>query len=224
MEMASPGAAGSWSVKRFILQQNIHQLQDVLSEDRESEENIWERMTLASSRRTLAQIESAMFGVRASRGRLGQSYSQAMASCSDARLFHGMVETVSQPFLILDPRPGLHIVDVNDAYANVTMTPRESVAGARLFDAFPDNPDDPDADGVSKLYASLLMATQSARPHSMEIQRYDVRGADGMFVERYWRPRNTPIFDEHGGLMFLLHQVDDVTNEVIGREGVTANN
>lgn len=215
MGMALLGAVGSLSVKRFILQQNIHQLQDLVSDEGNSAETVWERMTLASSRRTLAQLESAMFGAQAGRSRLEQSYSRGMASRNDARLFHGMVEIVSQPFLILDPRPGLHIVDVNDAYADVTMTPRASVAGAKLFDAFPDNPDDPDADGVSKLYASLRMAAERARPHTMGIQRYDVRDAQGLFVQRYWRPRNTPIFDEDGGLLFLLHQVDDVTEEVL---------
>jgi hypothetical protein len=39
-----------------------------------------------------------------------------------------------------------------------------------------------------------------------------VRDAQGNFVQRYWRPRNTPIYDENGKLLFLLHEADDVTD------------
>jgi hypothetical protein len=35
------------------------------------------------------------------------------------------------------------------------------------------------------------------------------------FIERYWRPVNTPLLDEDGHLAFLLHQVEDVTAEVL---------
>lgn len=42
------------------------------------------------------------------------------------------------------------------------------------------------------------------------IQRYDVRYASGHFVERYWQPVNTPIFDAKGRLVYLLHHVEEV--------------
>lgn len=212
--------AGSWSIKRFILQQNIEQLQSVLAENDPAADNHWERITLADSLRTLAQLDSAMFGAHVTRGRFCEKTSGQMAiGSADARFFHRMVENASQPFLILDPRPGLRIVDINDAYASATMAARSSVAGEKLFDAFPDNPDDPTADGVSNLYASILTATECGIPHTMAIQRYDVRDDDGNFVVRYWRPRNTPIFDEGGNLLFVLHQAEDVTAQVARRTG-----
>jgi PAS domain-containing protein len=212
MGMASPESAGSWSVKRFILEQNIDQLQRFITEEDVAEDNIWERITLAASRRQLARLDSAMFGVHASRGRFGHPFSHGDVSCKDIRLFHRMVEEAPRPYLIIDPRPGLRIVDLNDSYAQATLSRRGSVAGQKLFDAYPDNPDDPDADGVGNLYASLLAAANSARPHAMPVQRYDVRDAQGNFVQRYWRPRNTPIYDENGKLLFLLHEADDVTD------------
>jgi PAS domain-containing protein len=118
-------------------------------------------------------------------------------------------------YLVLDPRPGLHIIDVNDAYARATMTTRAVVAGERLFNVFPDNPDDPFADGVSNLYASLRSAAETGRPHAMQMQRYDLRCPDGKFVERYWRPVNSPVFDDKGRLSYLLHHAEDVTSEVL---------
>jgi hypothetical protein len=51
----------------------------------------------------------------------------------------------------------------------------------------------------------------------MAIQRYDIRDPDGQFVERYWQPVNTPIFDESGRLIYLLHWVEDVTEQVLSR-------
>jgi hypothetical protein len=47
----------------------------------------------------------------------------------------------------------------------------------------------------------------------MKVQRYDVRDAAGDFAERHWRPINTPIFDDTGRLLYLLHHVADVTAE-----------
>lgn len=206
--------AGSWSIRRFILQQNVEQLEDVIANDECTGEVQWERVTLADSRRKLAQINAAMFGAHRSEGRFGGAFGHAGFS-RDAALIHRLVENATQPSLILDPRPGLHIVDINDAYADVAMTARGAVAGQKLFEAFPDNPDDPGADGVSNLYASLMAAAEFARPDTMLVQRYDVRDALGRFVVRYWRPQNTPIFDEQGDLLFLLHQVEDVTEEVV---------
>jgi hypothetical protein len=49
------------------------------------------------------------------------------------------------------------------------MTSRHRLAGERLFDVFPDNPDDPPADGVSNLYASLRIAAETGQPHAMKI-------------------------------------------------------
>lgn len=82
---------------------------------------------------------------------------------------------------------------------------------------FPDNPDQPDADGVANLYASLRAAADTGRPHEMPTQRYDVRDQHGVFVERHWRPVNSPVHDEHGAQIILLHQVHDVTTEATGR-------
>ena len=95
------------------------------------------------------------------------------------------------------------------------MTRRQAIVGEGLFDVFPDNPGDPSADGVSNLYASLSLVVQTGRPQTMAIQRYDIRDETGLFVERYWQPLNTPLFGEEDELIFLLHHVVDVTDQVI---------
>jgi hypothetical protein len=49
----------------------------------------------------------------------------------------------------------------------------------------------------------------------MSVLRYDVRNADGVFVERHWRPVNTPLHNEDGRLIYLMHMVDEVTAEIL---------
>lgn len=51
----------------------------------------------------------------------------------------------------------------------------------------------------------------------MAVQRYDIRGRDGAFIERHWQPINTPVCDDGGQLVFILHHVEDVTDEMRGR-------
>jgi PAS domain-containing protein len=204
-------------LQRFILQQNVLLLSQRLAERHDLLVTKTIRMLLAAAQRDLALLKAASDGATLAppsivgTGRPGQSL-------PELGRFRKEFEASSRPYLIVDPRPGLRIVDINDAYAAVTMTDRLRVAGERLFDVFPDNPDDPAADGVSNLFASLQAAAQSGRQHRMAVQRYDVRDANGEFLVKYWQPVNTPILDERGNLMFIVHHVEDVTEAVLGAE------
>ncbi|MHB0790277.1 PAS domain-containing protein [Bradyrhizobium sp. 5.13L] len=118
-------------------------------------------------------------------------------------------------YMLLDPGPGLQIVDINAAYAQATLTDPDTVVGRSLFEVFPDNPDEPLADEISNLFASLRTVVQTGRAHAMSVQRYDIRDPDGAFLERHWRPINSPIHDADGRLAFLLHHVEDVTDQMV---------
>jgi PAS domain S-box-containing protein len=88
--------------------------------------------------------------------------------------------------------------------------------GRYVFDVFPDNPLAPQANGVRNLKASLQQVLQTKAPHQMALQHYDVPDpkAPGQFVERYWSPLNTPILDEKGEVICIVHQVVNVTEKV----------
>ena len=118
-------------------------------------------------------------------------------------------------YLILLPdAPDFTIVAVSDAYVRVTMNVREHILNRKLFEVFPDNPDDPMATGVRNLSASLLHVIHYKEPHKMAIQKYDIPYPDGRgFEERYWSPLNTPVL-HNGDVMYIIHQVDDVTEKV----------
>jgi hypothetical protein len=169
---------------------------------------------LVSARRELAMLEALRTGVQFGPAmRIG-----CMASVPrQTAQFRHLFEEAPVPYLLLHPGPGLHILDINDPYATASMTSRNRVAGDLMFNVFPDNPTDDLADGVNNLFASLVTAAKTGRPHRMATQRYDIRDHRGQFVERHWEPLNTPLFDDEGRLLALLHQVEDVTARQLQR-------
>jgi hypothetical protein len=97
-----------------------------------------------------------------------------------ASIFH----SAGHPYLLL--APDLRILDANCAYLNATMTVQEALVGRHMFEAFPDNPDDPAADGAANLGASLERVLSRRLPDAMPLQRYDIRRPDEVFEERVW--------------------------------------
>ena len=118
------------------------------------------------------------------------------------------------PGLFLTLTPDLKIVSASDAYLKATMTRREDLVGRGIFEAFPDNPDDPGATGVSHLRASLDRVLQTAEADTMAIQKYDIRRPDGTFEERYWSPINSAVLGADRRIEYLIHRVEDVTEFV----------
>lgn len=132
--------------------------------------------------------------------------------------YRRLFEATPEPYVVLTP--DFTIVAANDARLRATMTTREAVIGRKLFDAFPDNPDDLGATGVSNLRASLARVLERAQKDAMPIQKYDIPHPDGGFEERYWAPLNVPVLDDCGKVAFIIHCVHDVTELVRSREYV----
>ena len=124
------------------------------------------------------------------------------------------------PVLVLDTR--LMIVEANEAYLTATMRGREELVGQPVFDAFPDNPDDPSASGVSMLGASLRRVLSERVTDVMAIQKYDIPRPDGGFDTRYWAPANAPVFGSDGELRWILHRIEDVTAFMLARRDSAA--
>ncbi|GAB1816401.1 hypothetical protein MUNTM_54440 [Mycobacterium sp. MUNTM1] len=114
------------------------------------------------------------------------------------------------PYLLLDAK--LNIRAVNDAYLRATSRERDELIGEHMFDAFPDNPADAAASGVHNLQASLNRVLRGAAAHEMPIQRYDVAPSGSTeFIPKVWSPVNSPITDDEGRVVGLLHHVEDIT-------------
>jgi len=134
---------------------------------------------------------------------------------SDGRLgpdYGAVFENVPANYLLLSA--DFVIVGVSDAYLAATLTTREQVLGRPLFEVFPDNPDEPAADGVRNLRASLERVLAHRAPDRMPLQKYDIPHPAGGFEERWWSPLNTPILGPDGKVRQILHWVEDVTELV----------
>ncbi|WP_369241730.1 ATP-binding protein [Streptomyces sp. R21] len=126
--------------------------------------------------------------------------------------FRRLFDSTLSPLLILTP--DFTIVEVNRAYLTATRTQR-GIVGRRLFEVFPDNPEDPAADGVRNLRRSLETVISTGRTDTMALQRYDIpTDEEGGFAERYWSPVNSPVLDGDGQVSHIIHRVEDVTDFV----------
>jgi PAS domain S-box-containing protein len=129
--------------------------------------------------------------------------------------FWAVFESAPDAYLLLAPDPPhFTMVAANEARLRATLTRREDIIGHPLFEVFPDNPDDPAATGVRNLLASLDEVIRTGKPHRMAPQKYDIRTPGGTFEERYWDPLNSPVFDDRGELVYIIHRVEDVTGQV----------
>ncbi|MFE0514070.1 SpoIIE family protein phosphatase [Streptomyces sp. NPDC058964] len=131
--------------------------------------------------------------------------------------YQALFAATPSPYLVVGP--DLEILDVNSAYCRATGRTREDLIGQYLFDAFPDNPADPNADGVRNLSASLHRVLRSKQPDTMAVQKYDipVSGHPGTFEERWWSPINTPVLGRDEQVAWIIHRVEDVTEFVLSR-------
>lgn len=161
---------------------------------------------IAATERELAVLDAGERGVR-------QPWTDpeedivAAARTDAVAQFREAHDGANLPAVLVDPRPGLLLVCVNPAYERVTGLPAAAMIGKPLFVAFPDNPDDAGASGVANLYASLRRVADKGIEDVMPPQRYDVRGGDGVWRQRWWLPVNRPVRDPAGRLLYLLHTV-----------------
>jgi PAS domain-containing protein len=134
-------------------------------------------------------------------------------------------EATPNPYLLLRAdAPRFTIAAVSDAYLAATGTERSAIVGHGLFEVFPDNPHDSAATGVSDLRSSLDRVLRDGAPDGMGVQKYDipVRDGSGRFEVKYWSPVNTPVMRPDGGIDYIIHRVEDVTEFILTRERADA--
>lgn len=195
-------------MKRFVLQENLRLFRKRLLEDVSEQEKAYLSEQIALVRRELALLSVGSMGAQSFPTEFGH------LEWTGASKLQKLVEESSRPSILIDPRAGFHIVDLNDAYQAATLTERSKVAGQGMFEVFPDNPSQDSADGVANLFESIQAATQYRTPHTMQIQRYDVRDSKGRFITRYWRCENIPVLNEEQQVVYILHRADDVTDYI----------
>jgi hypothetical protein len=126
--------------------------------------------------------------------------------------------------LLLVLKPDFTIVAASEPYLRATLLWRERIKGCHLFDVFPARPNDPEANAIEPLRASLEYVLRHNISHRMKVERYDVRdfvSEYGNWVEKHWRAVNTPVYEEDSKeVTHLLHEVTDVTQAVLLRHWI----
>lgn len=119
------------------------------------------------------------------------------------------------PGIYLILRDDFTILEVSIAFTIATHTKREDIIGKNIFEVFPDNPDDAAADGATNLKESLNYVVINKVPHTMPIQKYAIKRADGLFEEKYWSPLNKPVLNAQNKIEFIIHRTEDVTDFIL---------
>ena len=123
---------------------------------------------------------------------------------------------------IFEQVPGLYLIlstdfvilAQNEAHLRATLTSRSKTIGQSLFEVFPDNPNDSNADGLSHLRRSLLRVIKTREPDELPTLKYDIKrplDQGGGYAIRYWRVVNTPVLDADGYVAFIINQAEEIT-------------
>lgn len=130
--------------------------------------------------------------------------------------FQALFEQSPANFVVVDS--DLRVVAATNGYLSMTMRTREQLIGQNILEAFPDDPNDPEAKGTEKLRSGIEEARKSKQTAWLPgIVRYPVKRPDsdgGGFEERYFTAVNAPVFDSNGAVVYVIHGNEDVTASV----------
>lgn len=158
----------------------------------------------------IAQAEALVEALSHQNETLRRTASLSAAHLS--RLFDGL------PGKMVVLTPGDYtIVAVTDEYAHAVRLDRDALLGRRLLDLFPDDPADPQADDAGNLRASLRRVASLHVTDVMNLQCQPVRQSDGALQDRFWLPRNKPVLEADGHLIYIVHRVEDMTEVLAGK-------
>ncbi|QOT16818.1 PAS domain-containing protein [Paenarthrobacter sp. YJN-5] len=129
--------------------------------------------------------------------------------------FRQMFESLPNQFIVVDPQR--RVLAATDSFLAATGKHRDAILGRDILLVFPDNPEDPAANGTTVLRESIERVLATRETDILPIQRYDIELSDGSYEERYWQPLNAPVFDTDGTITCILHGAEDVTAQVLAK-------
>lgn len=122
-------------------------------------------------------------------------------------------EASPNPYVLLTP--DLRIVDMNQAYVDVTGARRGEVVGQPLFATFDAGPGEDAPENVRQVKASLEKARDTCQRDHLAVVRYAMprQRDDGRveYEERIWSATHTPLMNAAGEVVLLLQHTMDIT-------------
>jgi PAS domain S-box-containing protein len=118
--------------------------------------------------------------------------------------FRAVFDRISTPYMLMDQ--DLVIVEMNQAYLDVTGRSREGLCGRYVFDAFP-------SEGESRrlLEESLLRTRDTGETDVIAMIHYAIQRADGGVYDSYWSATHTYV-PSPDGRGFVLQNTQDITD------------
>ena len=138
--------------------------------------------------------------------------------------FQAIFEALPNIDLILSADPEFIMLAASEVRLQATNISREDCIGHSVFEVFGNNPDETAASGPGVLRASLERVLETRAPDRMAITKYDIprRASEGGgFEVRYLNPINVPVLDEQGEVTCIIHQTQDVTEQVLRQDAAT---
>jgi PAS domain S-box-containing protein len=126
--------------------------------------------------------------------------------------FQALFRVTPYPYLVM--APDLTIVGASGAYLRSVQRTEEDIVGRYVFEAFPADPDNPEATNIAEVKASLLRALAKGQPDTTAFVRYavPVETPEGKkFEERYWSTVHTPVLGDDGRPILVFQNPVDVT-------------
>lgn len=131
--------------------------------------------------------------------------------------FLHVFEATPAPLIVFDP-DDYRILAINNAALAITGRPCEEFVGKTFDEAFPVNPEDSQSfENVRQRLAALKQVKDTRQEVVVPVQRYatrNPRAIAGEYEERFWSTSDSPVMDESGNLLYILHRAEDVTELV----------
>jgi len=148
---------------------------------------------------------------------------EQLRSQAEAAAFHfqALFESAPGKLLVIDP-DSYAIVAISDAYLEATMRRRPDITGRPLFDVFPDDPDDPEANGVALVTAAIERVKKTGISEALPLVRFPVErpaSDGGGFADMWWLTVFSAVNGPDGRTSYIICRSEDVTELIASRDG-----
>ena len=124
--------------------------------------------------------------------------------------FTSLFDASPNAYMVLDRE--LRYVAANREYLRVTGATLEELIGVRIFERFPNDPDDPNNAPALQLRRSFEQVLETGKPDAIPFVRYRVQSsAEGPTRDAFWSATHTPIFDHAGRTAYVLQHTMNVS-------------
>ncbi|WP_026462002.1 PAS domain-containing protein [Adhaeribacter aquaticus] len=127
------------------------------------------------------------------------------------------------PGLLVAVSPEFKILAVSKSFERVSGTTESDLIGTCMAEFCAKFLPGTVSDHQQKWQNSLNFLIQYQKPHNLGTDCITVAIPHGQSETKYWHTVNTPVFDELGQLLYILHEAKDITNEYLASQEAKQN-